>query len=613
MSRASRLEQCVNEQSLTINKPLIKGVSLLSSEMEQINVAVNIFILDTLRTFFNKPFPQVENVLVTYRDDILSLPNITPNGIFLPKSPTQLSFNCLHQQVAKVVQKRVCSEQFSYAHAPITLRLVHDEQDDAIRQRPRASTKPHTDIWAAEPSASCMCFIPVAGDFDVNGVSFFDNDTLPEQWREPLSDYCDGEAYVGSVKKLNDVVMKVGEMYFVDSHVIHQTEKGSPTLRATIDFRFLYKQWEESDNAKSLYRMENYLPLTDWFSVATSSVLKFNQPLTDFKEGDATTNGYSTPYEYHRLENNTYKSIDRYVLANWLGCHLKTAEEAIQRCGISQLPTYQTIPMQEQQQLLAKADKQLHQNMRVCSRDSRDVWERGWGEVRDRMHNVGRVSEVLKPQYSNYQYFRLFNEYVRSDDPMFEEHTYSMLRATLFTSYFKDSSTIVEFGSGTGTSLLLLDKCVENATIHTCDWSEASNDICRNLAADCQNKVYVHNVDLFTMNGAEALKSLEQVTVFSFHTFEQLGGDFEAALAFLLAMKPSRVVHLEPFDEVYDDSNIFDLVAKEYHYKRNYLKGYVDRLKELEREGRVQIDKLQRLSFGSMFHEGYNLLIWRVL
>lgn len=613
MSRASRLQQCVSHLPLVVDKPLIKGVSLSSSELNEIQFAVNTFILDTLSTFFEREFTYVPDVLSTYRDDILSLPNITPNGIFLPKSPTQLSFNRLQQYVARIIQSRVDSRQFAYAHAPITLRIVRDEQDEAVLSRPRASTKPHTDIWAAEPSASCMCFIPVAGDFAANGVSFYNNDTLPSQWREPLDDYCDGATYVAKEQKLDDVAMQIGELYFVDSHVIHQTEKGSPTLRATLDFRFLYTEWEESDNAESLHRMENYLPLKEWFDVGIESVLKFNQPLAEFKDSDATTNGYSTPYEYHRLVGCTDKSIDRYVLAHWLGCNLQTAEEAIQLSGVPSLPTYQQISTQEQQQLLAKADKQLHQDMRVCSRESRGVWELGWGEVRDRMHNSGTASEVLKPQYSNYQYFRLFDEYVRSNDSMFEEHTYSMLRAALFNAHFQETSTIVEFGSGTGTSLLLLDKCIENAVIHTCDWAEASNDICRSLAVDCRNEVHVHNVDLFTMKGAEPLQSLSQSTVFSFHTFEQLGDDFDSALAFLLAMKPSKIVQLEPFDEVYDDSNVFDLVAKEYHYKRNYLSGYVNRLKELEAEGRVHIQTLQRLSFGSMFHEGYNLLIWKTL
>ena len=84
-------------------------------------------------------------------------------------------------------------------------------------------------------------------------------------------------------------------------------------------------------------------------------------------------------------------------------------------------------------------------------------------------------------------------------------------------------------------------------------------------------------------------------------------------LEFFLESKPSICVHAEPLRELYDEKNLMDYLAMRYHEKRNYLVGLVPRLKELEMDGRIEILHLHRVMFGSLFHEGYSLLIWRPL
>ncbi len=70
-------------------------------------------------------------------------------------------------------------------------------------------------------------------------------------------------------------------------------------------------------------------------------------------------------------------------------------------------------------------------------------------------------------------------------------------------------------------------------------------------------------------------------------------------------------INVETMYELYDDDTRFDDVARKYLDKRGYLKGLVGRLRELEREGLIQILDLQR-TFGSLFHEGYSYVVWRV-
>ena len=69
-------------------------------------------------------------------------------------------------------------------------------------------------------------------------------------------------------------------------------------------------------------------------------------------------------------------------------------------------------------------------------------------------------------------------------------------------------------------------------------------------------------------------------------------------------------MHLEPIVELYDENDLLDYLAKKFHQKRHYLSGLLPYLKELEAEGRIVIDKVQRMHFGNFNHEGYTVLVW---
>ena len=78
-------------------------------------------------------------------------------------------------------------------------------------------------------------------------------------------------------------------------------------------------------------------------------------------------------------------------------------------------------------------------------------------------------------------------------------------------------------------------------------------------------------------------------------------------------MKPKLVVNNEPIYELYDQDILFDYLPAKFHHKRGYTRGYLPRLRELEKEGKIQIIKHKRLNFGSLLHEGYNYIVWKPL
>ena len=94
---------------------------------------------------------------------------------------------------------------------------------------------------------------------------------------------------------------------------------------------------------------------------------------------------------------------------------------------------------------------------------------------------------------------------------------------------------------------------------------------------------------------------------------EQLGDKFGPFLEFLLRQKVHRVVHLEPIAELYDPKALLDFLALVYHRHRNYLSGYLTQLRNLEDDGKISIEVLKRIYFGSRFHEAYTMLVWKPL
>jgi hypothetical protein len=106
-------------------------------------------------------------------------------------------------------------------------------------------------------------------------------------------------------------------------------------------------------------------------------------------------------------------------------------------------------------------------------------------------------------------------------------------------------------------------------------------------------------------------KLAKNSAILTFGSIEQLASKFEAFLQYLLAQQPQVCVHVEPAIELYDENNFVDYLAIKFQGKRGYTHNFLPRLKELEKKGKVKILKIKRLFFGSLYMEGYNLIVWR--
>lgn len=235
-------------------------------------------------------------------------------------------------------------------------------------------------------------------------------------------------------------------------------------------------------------------------------------------------------------------------------------------------------------------------------------WEAGWAE---NLHELvaGQQREALIPRYNHHRVLRLQGDYVQVADPAFEYGFYTALRHYLFARWLSGLQRVVEFGCGTGTSLLLLAEMEPDRELWGLDWAPASQQILAEMAARTGYRLHGQRCDMFAPAGGVPLG--RGTGVFTSAAMEQLGTDHGALLEHLLAGDPEICLHIEPLFELYDRASLFDEVALRYHQRRNYLRGFLPRLRELEAQGRIEILTLHRPGFGSFHHEGYSFVVWR--
>lgn len=240
----------------------------------------------------------------------------------------------------------------------------------------------------------------------------------------------------------------------------------------------------------------------------------------------------------------------------------------------------------------------------------REKWEKGWRETLAQAKELGISDSTLQPGYCHHNVFRLFNQLIRTEDYQFESKINKIIRRISFKKYLKDFEQIVEFGSGTGTSMRLLAEIFPEKELIATDWTSSSLELINLIAKSNNTHINCQQFDMLIPSNNLPIKR-NKAAFLTCHSLEQLGTEYQPFLNFILEKQPGICLHIEPILELYNPSNRLDELAIQYHEKRNYLKGFLSTLKTLEKDGRAEIVKVKRIGFGSRYHEGNTLIVWR--
>ena len=122
-------------------------------------------------------------------------------------------------------------------------------------------------------------------------------------------------------------------------------------------------------------------------------------------------------------------------------------------------------------------------------------------------------------------------------------------------------------------------------------------------------KVSAKQFDFFNPDYEFKLKPCS--AIYTVAALEQVGTNFRDFVNYLLKQKLEYCLHVEPIGEFLDESNLLDWLSIQYFHKRNYLQGFFNYLHELEKKGDIEIINAQRTFIGSLFIDGYSVIVWK--
>ena len=266
----------------------------------------------------------------------------------------------------------------------------------------------------------------------------------------------------------------------------------------------------------------------------------------------------------------------------------------------------------EKNSQLSEIEDVLQSDLKKSGPNRITDWEKGWGENLNEFIGSNNIGDLSPKYFGKNNIFRLDNEFYRFKNENPEPTFLAFLVDLVIEIYGKDSGieNILEFGCGTAHHLVRIRKNYQSFNLFGLDWAKSSQEIIKSYAErNSDLNFYGENFDYFKPN--EAFTIPENSIVLTVASLEQIGENHAPFLEYLIASAPKYVINIEPVGELLDPNNRMEKLSVEYFKNRNYLKGYLSALIALEKAGRIEMITAERTYFGSMFIEGYSLLIWR--
>jgi hypothetical protein len=253
-----------------------------------------------------------------------------------------------------------------------------------------------------------------------------------------------------------------------------------------------------------------------------------------------------------------------------------------------------------------RTDKQV-----IAAQDRTAVWERGWAENLQLFRQDSTSEAALVPRFVRPgRPIRWFKRYYNSNSSNFELVYINILRQFVITKYFSGVEYLYEFGAGTGFNLLHANKVHPQLNLIGTDFVQPAVDLMNEIGIERKIPLKASLFNML-MPDLEDLVLEPNSAVWTFGSVEQLGGKVEPIVKYIISNKAKICVHIEPIVEFYEEGSLEDYLARWFQSKRGYSEGLVNLLSDYQRAGKIEILKSQRLNFGSLMMEGYNLLVWR--
>jgi hypothetical protein len=307
--------QSLTEKKLTGDK-LIKKL-LIRPDLHKLlrNSCYNYLVSSLIHNELQ--FKNIENYddfIVENARQIKKMKNITPNGVIKPKYEIASEFNQIQKSLNLILEDIGIYKNVAKIRAPISIRIVTSDDDESIKQRPRANNRLHSDFWTGSV-CDFAALIPIFGTLENVDVVFCEPIGIKKNYLQEFPNYADGESTYEAFKEYK-TVMEHGNLYLQDIFCLHGTRRRGIGARISIDFTFQSKEYEKgikkyySNYAKD---NDNHITTEKWrklgYDLFLSESEKINDPIR-IKEYEKLSNVAFKGSAIELQTSNTAKLIN---------------------------------------------------------------------------------------------------------------------------------------------------------------------------------------------------------------------------------------------------------------------------------------------------------------
>lgn len=304
---------------------------------------------------------------------------------------------------------------------------------------------------------------------------------------------------------------------------------------------------------------------------------------------------------------NIVRKITHYDIENFLG--FKISEELKSKIDNFDLK-YRELFDYERDNYILNFVNVLTNNITKSGEHRILEWESGWKENLDKFKETKNIEDLIPKYHGKNNIVRLRGDIFVPLVDNFDYKIHICIVDAVLQHYFKNVKNIFEFGCGPAYHLIRLNNFNKNYKLSGSDWTSTSQEIIKEINSVLDTNINYFNFDFFRPD--YNINIPENSGIYTVAALEQVGENFKNFIDFLLEKKPEICVHLEPIDELLDNNKLMDSLSIKYFRKRNYLKGFLPYLENLEKDGKIEIINKKRTYSGSYFIEGHSLIVWRV-
>jgi hypothetical protein len=248
----------------------------------------------------------------------------------------------------------------------------------------------------------------------------------------------------------------------------------------------------------------------------------------------------------------------------------------------------------------------------TAGKKAKSIWQKRWSnQLKDFVAEDFKTASLVpkyvkKPVHDTY--FRFNHGFITPLDENFELNWKQVFKYWLFGKYLKNVDHIYEFGCGTGINMAILAELFPQKKLHCSDWVDSSKKIAEHMSKKYHWNVSGHVFDMFH---PDSKFKIEKNSAFlTCGALEQMGTGYKSFINFAVKNKIDLFVNVEPIKELFDKTDPLDALAIKFINKRHYLSNYLTHLGRLQKEGKIKIQKTQRVYPGS-FYQDLSYIVWR--